>query len=770
MSIFSFPRIHVKGLLAVNVGTGNNDDYSSKAVMGPDYPGFETWPLRQADSPNVRPLTYGMTDDQWTEWAQKRQRFALSPIQQPAAAGPPAPSAEVNKAEGNTTPSGGGADVWYVPGEWNYCGDMGLFMLDVNVVGVVNGNGTTLDPSLVTGAQISFDNRADSTGRSTGMLVDVNAEDVPCSIVVADSLMLARDGTALLAGPPGKAVTRFINFQRNTQLNGPNGAGCMFQCTVPIGQLTGSLVAQLPRTQGGQPLTGIVFRYYLFRPLQEINTFQYPYDPSNGDSPWFAQIEARYQNGHHLTQGVPTSQMTPREVQAVYAQNGQNPDYIQVVGTVAPAYGNEVASCPTGRVLIPSGSVPAPGSHGNANPADPQFQLGPAVVNVDAQAQLVSVDFSGTFPEALQVTGGIYDPLVTDNNPKWDFGPVALQVTDGTSTLTLSLIDYTNTAAGDAVGWIFDIPFSYIGPDATKMVQDGTSTLVLTGMVNNQPVPLLVEQEYLVVSDQACIWGEQMPEGPSLQAFLSADGTPAPSTIRVFKRGVELSPAECPPVTVWEYDTTPNQAPGNGQIITNSWGPGQPLAVDPQLNGNRLYTFVVEGQAPPPGFSGIRTFTSQPDPASGPPLYPPLSYGTLGGSFSWVPMINLRLLPNDQDYGWYYVPGSDPPVGNDRLTWDVVYDEVLRNYYLLYPGMSQRVPLNDPGQWEDPQMAIRLLQRTQRSAWGTSVYMPRTRDLSDSRRTLLEAWARKCIQGNTQPTAAAAPPAPAGAPDPAVPA
>lgn len=142
MSIFSYPRIHVKGLMAVNVGTGNNDDYSSLAVMGPDYPGFENWPLRQADSPNVRPLTYGMTDERWMAWAQKRQRFQQSPIQGPPSAGP---TLEMNKSESNNVPSGTEPDAWYVPGEWNYYGDMGLFMLDVNVLGVVNGPDTKLD-------------------------------------------------------------------------------------------------------------------------------------------------------------------------------------------------------------------------------------------------------------------------------------------------------------------------------------------------------------------------------------------------------------------------------------------------------------------------------------------------------------------------------------------------------------------------------------------------------------------------------------------------
>jgi hypothetical protein len=275
-----------------------------------------------------------------------------------------------------------------------------------------------------------------------------------------------------------------------------------------------------------------------------------------------------------------------------------------LVGTLAPAYGSEVASCPTGRVLFPAGAIPVPGSHGNSGPPSFPYQLGPATVNVDAGAQLISIDASGTFPDALQVAGGIYDPLVTNNNPKLNFGPARLQVTgvvNGVATtLDVAPIDYADTAAGDAIGWIFDIAFDKVAPDALAMVQDGVSTLVLSAELGGTLTQLLVEQEYLVVSDQAAIFGEQVLDGPSLQQFISDDGTPTAATIRVFRRGVELTAAECPPVTVWEYDTTPNQAPGNGQIISTTWGPGQPLAVDARLNGNRLYTFVVEGQAPPP--------------------------------------------------------------------------------------------------------------------------------------------------------------------------
>lgn len=779
MSIFSFPRIHFKGLLAVNVGTGNNDDYSSAALMGPDYPGYENDPLRQADSPIVQPLTYGMTDDQWVAWAQVRQQFAAVPTAEGDAAATAKAAAlapvdlgpEVNKAEGSITPPAAADAVYYVPGEWNYYGDMGLTFIDALVRSVVTGPGTVVtDPATqpVIGAQVSFNNRPDDTGRSTGMLVDVNAEDVPSSQVLADSVMIAQKGTALLAGTPTKAVTRNINFQRNFNLGGPNGAGCLFQCMIPLSSLGSSpLVQQFAAEQNGAPLTGVVFHYYMYRPLQEINTFKYPFDPTNPDSPWFAQIEARYRQAAHAPGGVPTPGMTPREVEALFAANGLNPDYVQVVGTFAPAYGGEVASAPVGRSLVPSGRIPANGTRGNAGGPNPTFQLAPAVVNVDYASGTISADFSGTFPDSLQGTD--YDPLDTTNNPKWVFGtgPATLYLVSGSQKYRIGDVDYRDTDAGDRVGWIFDFRVGDLPAEAQapSVIDNGTLELWAPVKQTNgtvTDVQLLLEQDYLVVSDQAAIFGEQAA-APQTQ-FISDDGNAGPVRIRVFRRGVELAADACPPVTVWEYDTTPNQDPGPLTLVTGTFGPGQDLSVDTGKNGNRLYTFTVQGQAPPPGFTGIRATATGSDTDT---LYPPLQYGSL--PLAYASMINLRILPN-ADYTQYYVPGTNPPVGNERLTFDVVYEQVLRNYYLLYPAMSKRVPLNDPSYWADPEMAMRLFQRTQLSWWGKAEYMPRTRDLSSSRRALLQAWALRFFQlPGAAPAPAAAAGAP-GAPDPAVPA
>ncbi|HEU4454981.1 MAG TPA: hypothetical protein VFR81_18095 [Longimicrobium sp.] len=763
MSVFDFPRFHFQGLMLVDVGTGNNDDYSFSAVMGPGYPGYEAYPLRQADSPNVQPMIYGMTDDEWVAWARRRGEFRAETRARALKAGIPG----VNKAEGGAAPRADGSAVWYIPGEWNYYGDMGLTMLDVAVASVVPGPGAVItDPAddEVIGALVSYNNRPDDTGRSTGVLVDINAEDVPASMIMTQFLTVAKDGLALLSGLPTKAVTRFINFQRSYTLGGPNGAGCLFQSIVPVAALPADapLLARFPPERGGVPLTGVVFHYYLYRPLQVINTFKYSDSPSSPDSPWFAEMEALYENGPNAPGGQPTPGMPLPEVAELMRVNGRNPDYIQVVGTIAPAYGDEVDSCPAGRMLAPVESIPAPGATGNANPADPQYKLGPAVVTVNRVDGVVSADFSGTFPDRLTSTD--YDPLVTTDSVKWSFGPVTLTIGDGTTRHDVGAVGYTDTAAGNLAGWIFDVPIASLSPEAQAILDTGT--FALWGRLTDadgvtRDAELLVEQEYLVVSDQACIFGEQELNNPSLDLFTDDTGTPVPSRIRVFRKGAELAAEDCPPVTVWEYDTTPNQDPGPLTLITTTFGPGQNLTVDPRRNGNRLYTFTVEGQAAPPGFAGIRT-TAAGTGDDG--LYPPLAYGGLPLGFA--PMINLRLLPNDVDYSRYYVPGTDPPVGNELLTFEAMYNEVLRNYYLLYPAMNQRIPLNDPDYWNDPEMARRLYERTQLSWWARAEYMPRTRDLSASRRELLHAWARAFFPGGKigldTTSLTFAPPQPAG--------
>jgi hypothetical protein len=82
-------------------------------------------------------------------------------------------------------------------------------------------------------------------------------------------------------------------------------------------------------------------------------------------------------------------------------------------------------------------------------------------------------------------------------------------------------------------------------------------------------------------------------------------------------------------------------------------------------------------------------------------------------------------------------------VANELLTFEVLYEKVLRTYYLLYPVMLPYVQLNSEQDVKDNAKGI--LGTTESSAWMLSYYMPRTRDMSASRLKLLRAWCRKVL-------------------------
>ena len=107
------------------------------------------------------------------------------------------------------------------------------------------------------------------------------------------------------------------------------------------------------------------------------------------------------------------------------------------------------------------------------------------------------------------------------------------------------------------------------------------------------------------------------------------------------------------------------------------------------------------------------------------------------------PSITLRILPNGEDFSKYYAPGEGEPVGNSLLTFGVLYEKVLRTYYLLYPAMNQVFALNS--ETAVAKYAQAILDRTDQSLWMTTGYMPRTRDMSASRTQLLQAWCRKVL-------------------------
>ena len=291
---------------------------------------------------------------------------------------------------------------------------------------------------------------------------------------------------------------------------------------------------------------------------------------------------------------------------------------------------------------------------------------------------------------------------------------MTLNVVAGSVNASIAAVDYTNLAQGDASGWIFDFDIASNEP-AQQALKDPTAGFQL---VSAQYGNVLAETNYYFVTNQQAIYTEQFGSGSE---FLN-QGTTEPFTVSAFSGGEKLTPANCPPITVCQYQSIPLQAPGNAVAISTSLKPGEPITIDTSQPGNFLFTFSIGADGQPP--TGYSTF-----------MFPPW----LTNSSS----ITLRILPNSEDFSKYYAPGEGEPVGNSLLTFGVLYEKVLRTYYLLYPAMNQVFALNSEAAVAKYSQAI--LDRTEQSLWMTTGYMPRTRDMSASRKQLLRAWCRKAL-------------------------
>jgi hypothetical protein len=541
------------------------------------------------------------------------------------------------------------------PAEWNYYGAMDIPNVNISVTGAQDAARDSGSLANMTGASLTF----------SGVITDVNSEGSPPSTqFFLDSVTLSRNGKTYLSGAPSKGACQWLNFYRNVNQTADAGAGGYVYHVFRRGPGTTIDIPGFDRPG----IVGAIWRYYLYRPIAIRDNDQ---------------------------------------IAALYKQGKTNPVTIQIVGSLAPLYEHEtIFTTPVGRLLVANyATIQTPERSSNNSP-NGLISLAPAVVHQAGNS--ISADLVGTFPENYQGNPNLPDP-------KYDFGPVALAVTAGGSSAIIGPIDYTNVAAGNEIGWIFDLDISG-NAVAQNILQNPNAVFSLQ---RQDLGSVLGETDHYFVSNQQGMYTEQ---GGSGSRFLN-QGTEEPATVRVYSRGRALSRDHCPPITVWQYRSVPLESPGNAEAISNNFKPGDPIIVDTSQPGNFLFTFSINSSEIPPTSYG--TF-----------MYP--SYITN------YPAISLRILPNYVDFSQYYVdPHAKEPVGNDLLTFDVVYQNVLRTYYLLYPAMNQVFPLNSEA--AVTKAAAAVLARTEFSLWMTSSYMPRTRDMSSSRRTLLRAWCRKVL-------------------------
>src|ERR1043165_4384145 len=567
-----------------------------------------------------------------------------------------------------------------IPAEWNYYGDLGMSVNAASVVGVVTGPQSSEASSLI-GASLAF----------SGSVTDVNSQgSPPATQFFIPQLTLTSGSTVVLQGPASKGACQWINFVRNVNETQDQGGGGYIYHVLSKAQCS---VFNLPGFD--QPgVVGAIFRYYLFNGI-----------PSAGSNPAIVQL---------------------------YQQKAMNPITLQFVATIAPLFDSEtITTGPVGRLLAASSpTIPAPGANNNA--AQPNGQPGPlafapAMVQTSADNSRVSVELVGTFPDNFLQAGVTQpppEPPIPDSfpnpnapytNDKWDFGPMTLKLSSAVGDLQVPIgaVDYANTDGGNALGWIFDFDISTNVAVRALLENDREAFFLLDSA---QYGTVLTETDYFIATNQLSIYAEQHGADDS---FLN-QGTLEPATISVYRRGNLCPPASCPPIFVWSYATVPLQTPGTAQQVNPNFVPGDALVADVSQPGNINYVFTFVDQPPAPTWQEfIMTILT-----------------------SNTTTISLRILPNAVDFTPYYTIVNGKPVGNstgpNALTFSFLYTNVLQTYYLLFPVMDQFVVLNSEQSVKDN--AQNILDAIDPSGWMTPQFMPRTRDMSQSRRTLLEAY------------------------------
>ncbi|MES2382805.1 MAG: hypothetical protein V4538_17290 [Bacteroidota bacterium] len=673
MSYFDFPRINFTGDVIINVGTVNNDDYSASPNVTYIAEGAGKGEiLRLSNTLAVQAVTHGMTDEEFIPWSQA-----------------PVATCDVN---GNSTGN-------MIPGEWNYYGDMSVTFQNANVVGVNLADGTLqTSGNPIIGTNVSFNN---DSGRSTALICDVNPEDVPSSQIFADVFSL-RDssGNALFQGKPSKAVTRWINFQRNANLNASAGASGLFQSVIPISDFSDPGVQNTLKSLGMDTsnlpsnLKGFMVRYTVYKTIPPITPSNYP------------------DNDTYLQALV--------DLYAKPFPANQNPGVCTVSGSIGLWYEDEMQSITMGRLLVQpnQSSTFSTGPYKNNNSGG-NFYLGPTVAKLYSGTNRLTLDVSNTFPELYQKSAAdIIPPVITNN--KFDItqyngnGHIVLGViTSASSTLTIiTILDYANTPLYLNQGGLLDLT---IPANLLNDVQTGSLVIMLQNADGSNGTILLQELDYMIASDQACVFGEQGQTDNLYRNDAPQSGT---CTINVYYKGAPItSPVN---LVMQEAITTPNNLDKmTGVVTTLNMTPANnnqlPLTFNTSASGNRLYRIALE-------------VPTAPEPN---PLTPVTSYGSINVMTDFY--INIRILPTD-DYSTYV--GSNGKA-IQPIPWDYLYANVLQYYSLIFPAMVIRLPFVQ-SVWQDS--AAMIYERVDVATWDSVMYMPRTRDLSNARRQLMQAW------------------------------
>lgn len=713
MALFDFPRINFKGNADINVATINNaatfpltiyDAVRSKPFLPPRLY-FASIEIIKSVISDLNPTIHFDPLNQFyyieilpVNTIEILRTWCMTPLCGTEQAIDIAYKPYYEKAQNEKSPIPHLPLVGQPPGYWNMYGDMGVYLSEVDAVGVQvcdqqNGefkisNYTLESPSVpndvfnILNTRLDFDS-SPGNGISTASMCETISNQsvfayVFCSIVnVTDR---TNPDEVFLKGKPYRFSPMVYGNWKVLNWLPPMAASTRFCSAIPLDAIEGENSSPLVeffnnnRAYDSRPLKGLFVSFT----LEQV-------------------FENRYEPNRYLTKGS-----TP------------NPALSTTIGTITPWYDGDMRSGVLGRHLTSFNA-----QYIYEKPY--QQKLTPAyskLTPLPDGTSIFSIDMGNTWPEAMHppFKMGEFMPTKRDQVTfsTWNLGTLSIRYgqTQNTEFVNLSIHPYVNPLHSvHAKGSIFDFHIK----DAT-IIEAIKNNLI---QVYLDEKLVMSETTYLITSDTKGLYAEN-GDSP-LGGYISYDDQRMPCQLRIFSKGNPVTE----PISILMAETRApeagNDPPGGPQIIKRlNLKDQDAVNLSPDqlsLTNNALYYFAYDGQYPNNEI---------------PPFTKPNNYYTIMDTGAFVA---LRVHPH-RDYDQYLNPENWDTTPPD---WDVVYEEVFKLYDVVYPKMSEIHPW-DKDIWNNGYMAGLVLQRTNMNIWAEVLYMPKTRELSEAQRQLLKAW------------------------------
>jgi len=452
MSVFDFPRIHVRGTHIVNTGTANNDSAS---------PGEEL--SITCNTERVQPELNGKTDKEYFKWMMERDESGL------------------------------------LRSQWNYFGDMSFKFIDVRVRSVQLSSNYFItqesEDSLI-GSKL-FLNHA--------IMCDTNPEGFDSTQIFSESLQInspyAIKNGSFISRKPSKATTRSLNWYRNVSYNGPFG--------LPPHGKDGEL------SSGGAGGASASFEHYIeILPEDILDSGDSKIGDSSfhkliglSTSPGMTALIRELKNNayglvfrYNLYLCSPIISDTELARRFEIGERIPNPAYGKLIGTISPLYKGEEKFPTMGRYLKPCNSFK------NPYRSERPYYVAPVLANFNEKENRLSFDIANTFPEdgpdgnkfdigkisvgLRKIDEDIKDPKL-NTNPIYEIASIK-----------------NDRSEYQYKGGMIDLELDNTPDEVSEMLYNDSFEIIISSSLHGV---LLNESEYMIAASSVCNYLDELP-------------------------------------------------------------------------------------------------------------------------------------------------------------------------------------------------------------------------------------------------------------------